>query len=165
MKSLHTGKAQTGVALVVALLFLLVVTVISVIAASNSTLGLKMASNLQDSYASFQAAEAGAIAALGLAGTANDPFDVNGDTLTPFAAFDPNTNHPLRDVFGGAAAVDVDVFMTGSRLACPRSATGSSVDLFECDYYRVASDHAVAQRARTRVQLGVVKKIIGSTAN
>ncbi|MCB1679555.1 MAG: hypothetical protein KDI16_12805 [Halioglobus sp.] len=163
MKSVHAGKAQTGVALVVALLFLLVVTIISVIAASNSTLGLKMASNMQDAYASFQAAEAGAIATLGLAGTANNPFDVNGDTLTPFAAFDPNSNHPLRDVFGGAGAVDVDVFLTNTRLACPRSAAGSSVGLLECDYYRVASEHAVAQRARTRVQLGVVKTTIGSS--
>ena len=60
-------------AAVVALLFLLVVTVISVIAASNSALGLKMSANMADSYDSFQSAEAGIVAALALAETANDP--------------------------------------------------------------------------------------------
>jgi len=95
MISVVANKAQRGVALVVALLFLLVVTVISVIAASNSTIGLKMSANLQDSYASFQSAEAGIIAVLSLAGTANDPFD-GDDTPDPFAAFDPAVDHPLR---------------------------------------------------------------------
>ena len=41
-KSVNTTSAQRGVALVTALLFLLVVTVIAVTAANNSNLGLKM---------------------------------------------------------------------------------------------------------------------------
>ena len=60
MKNRHISPRQQGVALVVALLFLLVVTVISVIAASNSAIGLKMSANMQDAYSSFQSAEAGA---------------------------------------------------------------------------------------------------------
>tara|TARA_R110002110_G_scaffold415765_1_gene655144 strand:- start:26070 stop:26561 length:492 start_codon:yes stop_codon:yes gene_type:complete len=162
MKGRRIQQSQRGVALVVALLFLLVVTVISVIAASNSTLGLKMSSNMQDSYASFQSAEAGVMATLGLVNTIRDPFDGNDD-LNPFGAFDPNS-HPLRSVYGGPAAMDVDVFLTNSRLTCPRSARSSSVGLLECDYYRVASEHTVAQKARTRVQLGVVKTTIGSVS-
>ncbi len=71
---MHIAIRQQGVALVVALLFLLVVTIISVIAASNSAIGLKMSANMADSYASFQSAEAGILAVLSLAGTANDPF-------------------------------------------------------------------------------------------
>ena len=50
------------------LLFLLVVTIIAVTAANNSTLGLKMSASMQDSYRSFQSAEAGLDAVLGLAG-------------------------------------------------------------------------------------------------
>jgi hypothetical protein len=156
-----TRQAQQGVALVVALLFLLVVTVISVIAASNSSLGLKMSANLADSYASFQSAEAGVIAVLSLVGSGNDPFD-GGDTPDPFAGMDPNTTHPLRDLNDGANSVDVDVFLTNAATACPRSVTGSSVGLFDCDYYRIASEHDVPREARTKVQLGVVKTIIGS---
>ena len=159
----HAGhRSQRGVALVVSLLFLLVVSVISVMAASSSALGLKMSSNMADSYASFQSAEAGAIATLALAGAgSNDPFD-GDDTPDPFAAFNPDTNHPLRGIADGVDAVDVNVFMTTGSTTCPRSDAGSSVGLFECDYYRIESEHEVVHKARTRVQLGVVKPIIGS---
>lgn len=156
-----TIARQRGVALVVALLFLLVVTIISVIAASNSQLGLKMAANMQDSYESFQAAEAGVVAVLALVDTANDPFD-GDDTLDPFAALDPAVDHPLRHLKDGVDSVDVDVFITTEGTTCPRSTAPSSVGLFDCDYYRLESEHEVARKARTKVNLGVVKTIIGS---
>lgn len=153
------NKTQRGVALVVALLFLLVVTVISVMAVSNSTIGLKMSANLQDSYASFQSAEAGIIAVLSLAGTADDPFD-GDNTPAPFAAFN-SANHPLRNIADGPDSVDAEVFLTTAGTACPRNAVGSSVGLFDCDYYRIAAEHEVPKEARTKVELGVVKTIIG----
>ena len=157
MKFSRERKAQGGVALVVALLFLLVVTIISVIAASNSSVGLKMSANMADSYDSFQSAEAGIIATLGLAGNANDPF--RGRYLNdPLAGISP---HPLAGLNDGPGAVDVDLFITNSATACPRSETGSSVGLFDCDYYRIAAEHKVQKQARTKVQLGVVKTIIG----
>ena len=155
------NKQQQGVALVVALLFLLVVTVISVIAASNSTIGLKMSANLQDSYSSFQSAEAGIIAVLSLAGSSNDPFE-GRDVDDPFAAFDPNSTHPLRGLSDGATSVEASVFLTTAATACPRNEIASSVGLFDCDYYRIAAEHEVPKRARTKVELGVVKTIIGS---
>lgn len=162
MSSYRGAKRQRGVALAVALIFLLVVTVISVIAASNSSLGLKMSSNMQDSYSSFQSAEAGIIAALSLAGTAADPFD-GGDTLAPFSALDPNTTHPLSDLQDGSASVDVDIFVTAVETTCPRREIAYSADLLQCDYYRVESEHDVAAKARSKVNLGVVKTVIGST--
>jgi len=153
---------QRGVALVVALLFLLVVTVISVIAASNSSMGLKMSANLQDSLSSFQSAEAGIIAVLSLAGTDNDPFDGN-DTAEPFAAFS-ESDHPLRNLNDGADSVDADVFLTTAATTCPRSEAGSSVNQFSCEHYRITAEHEVSRQARTRVELGVVNTIIGSAA-
>lgn len=168
MRSGGGERRQRGVALVVALLFLLVVTIISVIAASNSSLGLKMAANMQDAYSSFQSAEAGIVAALALAGTPQDPFD-GDDEPDPFAFFaaDPNTLHPLRNLNDFASdpnSVDVDVFVTNTGATCPRSAAPSSVGLFACDYYRLESEHAVEKKARTQVNLGVVKTIIGAGA-
>jgi hypothetical protein len=159
MKSFALRARQRGVALVVALLFLLVVTVISVIAVSNSTVGLKMSANMQDAYASFQSAEAGIFAVLSLAGTANDPFD-GDDTPAPFAAFN-SANHPLRGLSDGAESVDADVFLTTGATACPRNAVASSVGLLDCDYYRITAEHEVPREARTKVELGVVKTIIG----
>ena len=157
MKNPHMSLRQQGVALVVALLFLLVVTIISVIAASSSAIGLKMSANLQDSYASFQSAEAGILAVLSLAGTADDPFRGN-DENDPLAGVSPD---PLGGLNDGSGSVDVDVFITGAATACPRSEAGSSVGLFDCDYYRVAAEHEVPKQARTKVELGVVKTIIG----
>ncbi|MEM1153013.1 MAG: PilX N-terminal domain-containing pilus assembly protein [Pseudomonadota bacterium] len=153
--------SQQGVALAVALLFLLVVTVISVIAAGNSSLGLKMSDNLADSYASFQSAEAGIIAVLSLVDTANDPFD-GRDTADPFSAFDPN-EHPLSNLKDGPLSVDADVILATAGTTCPLedASTASSVQLYDCEFYRINSEHEVPREARTQVEMGVLKKIVG----
>jgi type IV pilus assembly protein PilX len=165
MKSLSLRKRQHGVALVVALLFLLVVTVISLIAASNSSMGLKMSSNMADASVSFQSAEAGAIAVLAMAkDDANDPFrgEDNADPFENFAIDDED--HPLSNLNDGPdpEIMDVDIFMTNAATTCPRSPEGSSVGLLDCDYYRIESEHDVSKKARTKVTMGAVKTIIGS---
>ncbi len=150
---------QQGMALVVSLLFLLILTVISVVAATNSRSALKMSLNVQDGLESFQAAEAGVYAALATAGTPTDLFlgfsteDVFGDLS--------DEESPLGLLGTGADSVTTDVLLTVDATACPRRENGSSVGLFDCDYYRIESEHDVAQRARTRINVGVVKTIIG----
>tara|TARA_R110001599_G_scaffold145321_1_gene327578 strand:- start:28812 stop:29309 length:498 start_codon:yes stop_codon:yes gene_type:complete len=155
-------RSEQGVALVVALLFLLVVTIISVIAASNSTISLKMSANLADAYASFQSAEAGIIAVLSLADTANDPFD-GDDTADPFATFAAD-DHPLRSLSDGANSVDAEVLLTTAATTCPLESaeTASSVSVYNCEFYRIDAEHKVPREARTKVELGVIKKIIGA---
>jgi len=54
----HTRKRQLGVALVVALVFLLVLTILGVTAMQSATLQERMAGNLRDRNVGFQAAEA-----------------------------------------------------------------------------------------------------------
>jgi len=150
------------VALVVSLLFLLVVTIISISAVSNSSQGLKMASNMQDSYNSFQSAEAGVFAALSMVDSANDPFTMQ-TAVNPFAALSSSDN-PLRNLRDGADSVSTQIYLIGFGRPCPRTsgeAGGSSVGMFYCDYYRIQSEHDVANRARTKVELGVVKTVIG----
>jgi type IV pilus assembly protein PilX len=163
MKSLSYRQRHTGVALVVSLLFLLVVTVISLIAASNSSIGLKMSTNMADASESFQSAEAGVIAVLAMArDAANDPFQ-GKDSANPFANFDPETTtHPLSNLNDGANNTKVTLSITNAGAACPRSVTGSSVGLFNCDYYRIESKHEVERKARTKVTLGAVKTLVGS---
>ncbi|MFV0277202.1 MAG: PilX N-terminal domain-containing pilus assembly protein [Parahaliea sp.] len=157
-----SSARQQGLALVISLLFLLVVTVISITAASNSTQGLKMSANLQDSYQSFQAAEAGIYAVLGQTGTAFDPLTTQPENLTPLQGVSP---YPLANVTVEASpAVDLRVYLLAARAVCPRQRTesgGNSVDLLDCDYYRLSSEHSVPQRARTRVELGVVRTVLG----
>jgi type IV pilus assembly protein PilX len=162
MNTLPISHNERGAILVVSMLFLLVVTIIAVVAARNSTFSTKMSSNMQDSYSSFQSAEAGVLAALMLSRTANDPFDGNHEDA-PFAAY-TEENHPLRELNDEPAATTVEVLFTGNALSCPRAVAGFSEGLLDCDYYRVESEHEVEQRARTRVDLGVVKTLIGSAS-
>ena len=162
LNAMKNPARQSGVVLVTGLLFLLVVTIIAVTAANNSTLGLKMSASMQDSYRSFQSAEAGLYAVLGLAGTAQDPFRRQDVVAEPFQEV---TNHPLRNQVGypNDLSVDVDVFLISADRACkrpPTSSSGSSVSVFDCDYYRIVSEHAEPGRARTKVQLGIVKTVI-----
>lgn len=166
---MKNSARQSGVVLVSGLLFLLVVTMIAVTAANNSTLGLKMSASMQDSYRSFQSAEAGVYAALGLAGSAQDPFRRQNVIEEPFQGltnFEGGMNHPFRNqaTDPNDVPVDVDVFLLSARNVCPRPRTsrgGSSTSVFDCDYYRIASEHDEPGRARTQVQLGVVKTVIG----
>jgi len=166
MRNVQTKIAgQSGVALVTALLFLLVVTVIAVTAANNSAVGLKMSANMQDAYRSFQSAESGVYAALGLAGGPQDPFQRQDVVEEPFQGV---TDHPFRNQAEdpNEVPVDVDVFLISIQRACPRppsSRGGSSEGAFDCDYYRIESEHDAPGQARTRVELGVVKTVIGST--
>lgn len=167
--SIKNLKKQSGIALVTGLLFLLVVTIIAVTAANNSTLALKMSASMQDSYRSFQAAEAGVYAALGLAGTAQDPFHPQNYSLDDPVVREPFesivSNHPLRNQAAYSSDVhDVDVVLIATERDCPRPSTargGSSVAVFDCDYYRVESEHVEDGRAKTQMELGVIKTVIG----
>ncbi|MEM8560630.1 MAG: pilus assembly PilX N-terminal domain-containing protein [Pseudomonadota bacterium] len=154
---------QRGVALVTALLFLLVVTVIAVTAANNSALGLKMSASMQDAYGSFQSAESGIYAALGLAGSPQDPFRRQPVVNDPFQGMG---THPFRNQAADPndVPVAVDVVLISAQRTCPRPPSergGSSAGVFACDFYRVTSEHDEPGRARSRVELGVVKTVIG----
>lgn len=171
MTEMRVSQQQKGVALVVSLLFLLVVTIISITAATNSSQGLKMASNMQDSYNSFQSAEAGIFAALAMVASADDPFKRQPE-IDPFATLS-FAEHPLRFLRDGVddlddidekVGVETQIFLVASGRPCPRppgESGGSSIGTFDCDYYRIESEHDVAGRARTKVELGVVKTVIG----
>jgi len=163
MSKLLVKKHQQGSTLVVAILFLLILTVISVFAATSSSLELKMAGNMQDSYASFQEAEAGATATLALVGTPADPFDGVTITQDPFASFsNAPATHPLANISGGSGSVTVNLTLSTSTASCPRITEGYSADLLTCDYYDIQSNHRELQKAQTEVHLGSVKTLIGS---
>jgi type IV pilus assembly protein PilX len=162
MTNMRLSQQQNGIALVVSLLFLLVVTIISVAAATNSSQSLKMASNMQDSYSSFQSAEAGIFAALAMVASANEPFTRQPE-VDPFVSLTA-TENPLRFLRDGATSVTTRIFLTAAGRPCPRPPGefgGNSIGTFDCDYYRIESEHDVAGRARTKVELGVVKTVIG----
>jgi len=154
LNAMQNPTRQSGVALVTGLLFLLVVTIVAVTAANNSVLGLKMSASMQDSYRSFQSAEAGIDAVLGLAGTDLDPFEKKIDTADPFQGltdFEGGMNHPFRNQAADPNTVPIDVdvhFTSSSRLV------NYSDKFFEIRYYRIKSEHVEPGRARTQIQVG-----------
>ena len=154
LNAMQNPTRQSGVALVTGLLFLLVVTIVAVTAANNSVLGLKMSASMQDSYRSFQSAEAGIAGVLGLAGTNFDPFEKKIDTADPFQGlidFEEGMNHPFRNQAAdpNTVPIDVDVHFTS-----PGPLDGFSQDVFEIRYYRIISEHVEPGRARTQIQVG-----------
>lgn len=66
-------KKQQGTALVLALVFLLLMTILAVTALNRSSLEEKMAGNLKDQHTAFQAAEAALRDAENFLGTSNPP--------------------------------------------------------------------------------------------
>jgi type IV pilus assembly protein PilX len=156
LNAMKTSTCQSGVVLVTGLLFLLVVTIIAVTAANNSTLGLRMSASMQDSYRSFQSAEAGVDAVLGLANTPRDPFKLRDDTADPFQVpsdFQGEMNHPFRNQASDPNTVPTDVNVDFISTHPCRVVNYSN--LFNCDYYRIKSEHVQPGRARTQIQAGV----------
>ncbi len=155
------SSLQSGVALVTVLLFLVVVTIIGVTAAANSSLTIKMTSSLQDAYHSFQSAEAGVHAVLGLTETTHDPFN-RSSAVNPLSVY-PEEAHPLTKIMGGKESVSTEIKPLSILSSCPRTYAergGTSVHMFRCDYYRVKSEHKVRGKARSRVEMGLVKTVM-----
>ena len=164
MNSIDKQFGQRGIALVVSLLFLLVVTIISVTAARNSTISLKMASNMQDQSNSLQSSEAGLFGTLALATTADSPFPaaaITTDSVNPF----PAGVNPLNNL-NEQGSVTAGVRRTAVEQECPRPRAGRGgfsagvESRFACDFYRIDSEHDVTRRARTKASLGVVKMVL-----
>jgi hypothetical protein len=159
----HT-RSQRGVALVVSLLFLLVITLLSVAAARNGAFNLKMSGNMQDMARSFQLAEAGAAVALALPadGSLADPLDLTAPPVQSFNATD--VSGYVGDL--GSATLAVRVVRLGEESPyrdCPRGRDmGGDSDFFECVYYRAVAEHNDDGRSRTRVQTGIVKTTLQS---
>lgn len=159
MRRFASKARQQGVALMISLILLTILTVLGVYAASTGALQLRMVGNMQDSFDSFQAAEAGIAAVLSLVRTGPDPFNGEDDP-TPFNGA---SSDPLDQLNDGSGSVDVNVIMQLKGATCPRLAEAYSVGLIDCDHYRIESRHTSAD-ARTKVDEGIVKPVIGNAS-
>ncbi len=159
MRRFASKARQQGVALVISLILLTILTVLGVYAASTGALQLRMVGNMQESFDSFQAAEAGIAAVLSLVRTGPDPFTGN-DEPTPFTGAGSD---PLDELNDGSGSVNVNVIMQLKGGTCPRREEGYSVGLIDCDHYRIESQHTSAD-ARTKLDEGIVKPVIGNAS-
>ena len=166
-------KKQQGAALIIGLLVLTILTIIGLSAMETSQFELKMAGNTQDFYNSFQQADAGVFAIMSFSRVSglpddNKPFD-GDDNSAPFTGLNNASDppHPLWEVnhkrvdSNGDGDVEVDVVLAATGLPCPRAAVATSVDLIECEFYQVESEHTDVQTsARTHLFQGVSKELI-----
>ncbi len=148
-------ERQRGIALAATLILLTVVTLLGLYAASNSSLGLFMAKNMQDAFDAFQSAEAGVAAVVSLPQLGADPFIGVSSTN----ALGSNSTL-LEELNRGESSVSTSIELKLRDAVCPRAEAASSTNLIACDHYRV---EAVQQSddARATVAQGVVKSVIG----
>lgn len=157
-------KSQHGIVLITGLVFLLVLTLLGVVGASNSAMNLQMAGALQDKNNSFHVGEAALQAVLWL-----ENSGVVGDELKPLSRDAENAN-PYEGLSGAAdplshveehTAIQTVVSFVETR-GCQRSeqVTGE----LKCDYYTATSDTVMVSGARSVQNLGIQKEVIGSAS-
>ncbi|MBK7171386.1 MAG: hypothetical protein IPH83_19925 [Gammaproteobacteria bacterium] len=159
MRRFASRARQQGVALMISLILLTILTVLGVYAASTGALQLRMVGNMQESFDSFQSAEAGIAAVLSLVRSGPDPF-AGDDEPDPFNGAG---SVPLDQLNDGAGSVNVNIVMQLKGATCPRLEEGYSVGLIDCDHYRIESLHTSAD-ARTKLDEGIVKPVIGNAS-
>jgi hypothetical protein len=128
-----------------------------------------MAGNMQEMVNSFQSAEAGAMAVLGLAGAgdpASDPFNLPLGTNSASPLTGTVAAAYVGNLRNGPESVGVRVSVVGARDRIPPRASSNMGGWGEGSVvyteYRVVSEHNEEGRSRTRVQVGVIKTNIDS---
>ena len=116
---------QQGIALITSLVFLLIITAISVVAAQRGGSNLRMVSNMQESAAAFQRAEEGIYQAV-----------AEHETNNIFQAADVGTTNTVVDTTDIQITVRVDA-MEGACAQCPMASVRHyPVRQFSCSLYQ-----------------------------
>lgn len=130
------SNVETGVALVMSLVILLLLTIIGIAAMRTSSLEERMAGNIQDATHAFEAAESGLNAAL----TAPGSLDLNAETTNTFP-------------FGMAEAQVATDF---TQFSPPSRGSGYSATSFDAANFDQASTGTIGS-ARAVVHRGVAQ--------
>jgi hypothetical protein len=156
MKIHSSANRQQGTALVVSLLLLIVMTLIVLSGSRNSSLQLRMASNLESRVEAQQWAQAGLDYAVTLTST-----DTAGATSI-CSTFNPEQTCiktvPMPAVFNntspnGTSWIHLEEGDAGLGGGCGR-ALAVSVDQFDCTFYEAYSTYDDTKKGRGRATLG-----------
>ncbi|PCJ21672.1 MAG: hypothetical protein COB04_02905 [Gammaproteobacteria bacterium] len=159
-----SSAKQQGIVLVTGLVFLLVLTLLGVMGASNSALNLQIAGSLQDKNNTFHVGEAALQAILWLEN--NTDIDDQSKPLKRIAAdSDPyrglaGNSDPLSHVADNTDVQTIVSFM--ETRDCQR--TEKVTDDLKCDYYTATSDTVMVSGARSVQNMGIQKEVIGSAS-
>ncbi len=172
-------QKAAGSALIVALIFLGVLTMVGVSITLTSTSQLKISANSQDLEDTFWATNAGANLALsetavGGAAIASDAMlDDKAQSMQEYEAdadflanvLDKVQTSPVFGFKGKNKGKELTVSMqqNGKGTSCPRSEKGSSVTKIACDYFEISSSYEV-NGYKPAVKLGVYREMVYNNA-
>ncbi len=179
MKRAICKQKAAGSALIVALIFLGVLTMVGVSVTLTSTSQLKISANSQDLEDTFWATNAGANLALsetavGGAAIAGDAMlDNKAQSMREHSAdgtflgdvFDRVQTSPVFGFKGKnkGKELTVSIQQNGKGTSCPRSEKGSSVTKITCDYFEISSSYEV-NGYKPAVKLGVYREMVYNNA-
>ena len=145
---------QQGIALITSLVFLLIVTAVSVVAAQRGGSNLRMVSNMQESAAAFQRAEEGIYEAV-----------AEHETNTIFQA--ATVASAPRSIDVDATDIQVTVRVDAIEGACARVPNGFSQALIQCDSFHIRSTKQASEtgqgRARAEVNAGIMQMVLNNS--
>lgn len=155
MKQLTLPTRQRGVALLVALSFLVIITLISVSAIRSSTSELRMASNFEDGMAAVQVAQSAIDSAI----NDMDNFVVSGVVGTVNSSVSIGTDiSEFEHTHGGSTYVHTRVDVTEQATTVPPRGLGLSASKYQTTYFDMTSsyDNVGEGRGQASISQGVI---------
>ncbi len=176
-----TKQKQVGSALIVAMIFLGVLTMIGVSVTLTSTSMLKIAVNSEDLNDTYWATNAGmnlflsktAVAGVVQAeGNGKDALLLTQSQSGVSKSLDANF---LADVYadiytnkiygnGGGKKINVSVRQKAKGTICPRAQAGSSVTKITCDHFDITSSYEASSGYKPGVKMGIYREMIHSNS-
>lgn len=158
-------KQQTGSVLLIALVFLTLLSLLGVTILNSSFLELKMAGNAQDHADSMQIAQAGLDAVMALRGSPKDPFArfdqyANNEAIDQVFTALKLSPPPLAEITAEKNQIDTRIRRTIRAGDCLRESRASSTRTIQCHYYEIESHHhQLITGAASSLMLGVAQQI------
>ena len=176
---IKSGTVQSGSALLVALIFLGVLTMLGVSVALTSTTQLKISANSEETNRTFHSTNAGANLLLSKTVVSGE---LEGDERHNDILLDAKSQSGLEqnasgsfldDVYSKAFAgefydrqVNVSIEQKAKGTTCPRSENGSSANKIACDYFDISSiyQHEINPDYKPSVKIGIYREMIYSSS-
>ncbi|THB70741.1 MAG: hypothetical protein D6B28_08695 [Gammaproteobacteria bacterium] len=176
---IKSSTVQSGSALLVALIFLGVLTMLGVSVALTTTTQLKISANSEETNRTFHSTNAGANLLLSKTVIGGElEGDERGDDVLLGAKSQSGAEHSasnsfLSDVYSKTYTgevydrkVNVSIEQKAKGTTCPRVENGSSANKIACDYFDISStyQHEVNPDYKPSVKIGIYREMIYSSS-
>jgi len=144
-------KSQNGVALVITLILMVMITIIGVASLRTTSLEEKMAANIQQSTRAFESAESG----IRQATTDVDNFSVYNDAQNPVIPSASPFTFPPNPSSASAITGTADIEVGFEGWSVPKRGAGYSVVHFKTANFGILAKGAAAGNAKAEIRQGL----------